>query len=193
MHTTNGSSLYCPWIGGCIGYRNQAHFIRFLVWTTITSWTSVALLLTRARAIFNATIHGRLQNDLSNAAEGETQGDVIVMAMMMVIMVPIVSIISMLTWNAIDACARNVTTIEQIQMMDHESEWRDKSNDDETNPWSDYCFRHRRHQSRYDMGSVYKNLQAVLAPPTSLRGSRRAFLFWFFPAPSPDIIIHEVN
>lgn len=38
---------HCPWVGTCIGYRNQAYFIAFLFWTAIHAIVlfSVAVIL----------------------------------------------------------------------------------------------------------------------------------------------------
>ncbi|KAG0207037.1 Palmitoyltransferase [Mortierella sp. NVP41] len=38
---------HCPWVRNCIGYYNYGHFVRFITWTTISTFYCAALLILR--------------------------------------------------------------------------------------------------------------------------------------------------
>lgn len=38
---------HCPWVQNCIGYYNYGHFVRFITWTTISTFYCAVLLILR--------------------------------------------------------------------------------------------------------------------------------------------------
>ncbi|KAI7832389.1 DHHC palmitoyltransferase-domain-containing protein [Gamsiella multidivaricata] len=38
---------HCPWIRNCVGYFNYGHFVRFIIWTTISTFMCAALIILR--------------------------------------------------------------------------------------------------------------------------------------------------
>ncbi|TPX69371.1 hypothetical protein CcCBS67573_g06876 [Chytriomyces confervae] len=140
---------FCFLAGTCIGYANQAHFVRFLVWTTWACWALVGVYILRLETVFSAMVYGR--SDGIPVGDGE----VVVIGMNLAILTPVVSMVSMLCWNQLDLLVCNKTTIESINAMPTRA-YRYKSGnfDLRENVW--------------DLRSWIRNVEQVMGPKWSL-------------------------
>lgn len=88
---------HCIWLNNCIGFYNNGHFTRFLLFVSIISaWTLV-------RIMFNLVTN-----------PSHTLKHIIIQSVNLVILVPFTSIILMMTWNHLVNILRNRTTIEAL-------------------------------------------------------------------------------
>lgn len=47
-----GTADHCPWLGNnCVGFHNQGHFIRFLLWVDIATSYHLLMLVFRSLSI----------------------------------------------------------------------------------------------------------------------------------------------
>lgn len=54
---------HCPWLGNnCVGFYNQGHFIRFLLWVDIATSYHLLMMLARCFAMAGTYAVGALSN-----------------------------------------------------------------------------------------------------------------------------------
>ncbi|ODN83420.1 hypothetical protein L202_01562 [Cryptococcus amylolentus CBS 6039] len=55
---------HCPWVGNCVGFFNQGHFIRFLLWVDIATTFHLLMMLRRVMAVAHYYIEPSLSDVL---------------------------------------------------------------------------------------------------------------------------------
>ncbi|TPX55741.1 hypothetical protein PhCBS80983_g05063 [Powellomyces hirtus] len=103
----------------CIGYRNQAHFIRFLLYATLAASLCIVLILARLTHLVHQAIrHTATAPPNAPHPEMVHVGQVLVMAGNLCVLVPVGSILGLLTYQQIYNLTQNLTTIEYVKLKD---------------------------------------------------------------------------
>ncbi|KAI8907557.1 DHHC palmitoyltransferase-domain-containing protein [Powellomyces hirtus] len=110
---------HCKWLNTCIGYRNQAHFIRFLLYATLAASLCIALILARLTHLVHQAIrHTATAPPNAPHPEMVHVGEVLVMAGNLCVLVPVGSILGLLTYQQMYNLTQNLTTIEYVKLKD---------------------------------------------------------------------------
>ncbi|KAH9257430.1 hypothetical protein BSLG_008505 [Batrachochytrium salamandrivorans] len=102
---------HCPWIYNCVGFGNQGHFVRLLIYLAMLCTLTLILILMRLYALVLV-----FDNPGSIAI---SQTAVIISGINLTILVPLASIIDMLTYNQLRLVLLNITTIEDLEIQDN--------------------------------------------------------------------------
>ncbi|TPX43718.1 hypothetical protein SeMB42_g04618 [Synchytrium endobioticum] len=99
---------HCPFTNSCIGFYNHAHFVRFLIWTSIGCLMVAIIIIWRLAEIVAAVEMGTTQTMTSIAIDAE----IVFIGIDLVILMPIASIIWLLLSTHVYYVLTNQTTIE---------------------------------------------------------------------------------
>ncbi|KAI8851490.1 DHHC palmitoyltransferase-domain-containing protein [Chytridium lagenaria] len=108
---------HCPWVNNCIGFNNQAHFVRFLFWTVASVWFTIVLLMWRVTDSFYGLVDGPPTED-GRGGVPMRDGEVIVMGINITLLIPTTALTTMLFGNQVWYLFYNLTTIEAIEKAD---------------------------------------------------------------------------
>ncbi|KAG0298377.1 Palmitoyltransferase [Linnemannia gamsii] len=97
---------HCPWVQNCIGYYNYGHFVRFITWTTISTFYCAVLLILRCVEAYE---NEKLGLNLQNAP---TQEQMIMIVVDLCLDGSVLFGISILTTYHFWCISSNTTTIE---------------------------------------------------------------------------------
>ncbi|KAF9191988.1 Palmitoyltransferase [Haplosporangium sp. Z 11] len=97
---------HCPWVRNCIGFFNYGHFVRFIIWTNISTFICAALLVLRCMEAYE---NEQLGINLSSAPSPE---EIILIVVDLCLDGSVLFGISILTIYHIWCISNNTTTIE---------------------------------------------------------------------------------
>ncbi|KAG0002198.1 Palmitoyltransferase, partial [Modicella reniformis] len=97
---------HCPWVQNCVGYFNYGYFVRFIIWTTISTFICAVLLILRC---WEAYENERLGINHNSAP---TEGQIIFIIVNMCLDGCVLLGISLLTLYHLWCISKNTTTIE---------------------------------------------------------------------------------
>ncbi|KAJ3367299.1 Palmitoyltransferase [Kappamyces sp. JEL0680] len=97
---------HCVWIGNCVGFYNQGHFVRLVVYATAQCYNALLLLA------------ARLNSGLAETAVELTTLQVLTLTVAIVLLIPTTTILSFLTYNQLKMLLVNRTTIEDREFLD---------------------------------------------------------------------------
>ncbi|KAI8819122.1 DHHC palmitoyltransferase-domain-containing protein [Fimicolochytrium jonesii] len=90
---------HCKWLNTCIGHGNQPHFIRFLLFTVLSTLLCALLLLARLLSLVLSIIHFIHTDQKHTQAPG--LGEITVMAVVLCVLVPVGSILGMMLYQQV--------------------------------------------------------------------------------------------
>ncbi|KAI8603726.1 zf-DHHC-domain-containing protein [Dissophora ornata] len=97
---------HCPWVNNCVGYFNYGHFVRFIIWTTISTFICGALIILRCWEAYENEKIG------INRRSAPTPGQVILIAVNLCLDGSVLCGVSILSMYHIWCISCNTTTIE---------------------------------------------------------------------------------
>ncbi|KAF9404109.1 Palmitoyltransferase [Podila epigama] len=97
---------HCPWVRNCVGHYNYGHFVRFLIWTTITTFMCGALLVMRCLEAYENEQQG------INLLAAPSQEQIILIVIDLVLDGSVFCGISVMTVYHLWLISSNTTTIE---------------------------------------------------------------------------------
>ncbi|KAF9275918.1 Palmitoyltransferase [Mortierella alpina] len=97
---------HCPWVRNCIGFFNYGHFVRFILWTTITTSICATLIVLRSLEAYENEQLG------INPRSAPSQNQIIVIIVCLCLDGPVLFGVSVLSIYHIWCISSNTTTIE---------------------------------------------------------------------------------
>ncbi|KAJ3119359.1 hypothetical protein HK098_005570 [Nowakowskiella sp. JEL0407] len=104
---------HCPWINNCVGFENQPHFVRFLVFCSSLCITCVLYIAKRLATIMDLVTKSKV-----HPTPGVSDSEIIFIAINLLMLIPVCSIVVMLCYNQLYYLCENLTTVEEMHKKD---------------------------------------------------------------------------
>ncbi|KAJ3169264.1 hypothetical protein HDU88_001061 [Geranomyces variabilis] len=129
----------------CIGFHNQPHFIRFLLYATLAAFYCVGLIMLRLLDVGRLAYLHAADPHLHGSPSPPPASEMLFMAVNLCLLVPVGSILILMLYQQVHNLTRNLTTIEYVEMKDDAIGIYVPVN-------------------RYDLGNAMANARAVMGP-----------------------------
>ncbi|KAI9193371.1 DHHC palmitoyltransferase-domain-containing protein [Polychytrium aggregatum] len=103
---------HCPWIENCVGFYNQGHFVRFLVYASLSCTMCLAFVVQYMWGFFASVFQHLAKGSKDPPDEGLR---LLIAGINLLVLIPLTSIVVMLTSTQLHYLVTNQTTIECLE------------------------------------------------------------------------------